>query len=428
MSGWYVDAADLLAEPDPGPTPWLVEGLIVDQAIVAAVGRWKTTKSYALLDLSIAIATGRRAFGRFEIPTAGPVVFINEESGRAALWRRLDALCRGRAIVPSELRGRLLVSANAGVKLDEPGWLDELKRLADQIEPRLFVFDPLARMKAASRDENKQTDMAVVIEAARALRDHAGAAICFVHHVGHGGGNMRGSSDLESFWETRLTWEREGQSLDVDLRSEHREAEAGPPVRYRISWDGATSTMRFDAGDPSAPTLAERILEYLEGHPKSKAREIASGIDVRGTDVDREIARLVETDKVDKSRSGRLDKVGRAIRDEVYSVAGRSSQTFFSEALGTNHGTSHISHGRHGTSDTQNGAESAQPGGSVARPTGGTNQDETGAGQGGSLPRPTPLGVGERGEPPDEAPDLDEDDGEPEPPVTSLPQKTEAAT
>ena len=55
---WTIDAADLLAEPDPGPTPWLVDNLIVDRAIVACVGRWKTTKSYGLLDLCIAIATG----------------------------------------------------------------------------------------------------------------------------------------------------------------------------------------------------------------------------------------------------------------------------------------------------------------------------------------------------------------------------------
>ena len=58
-----IDAADLLAQPDPGPTPWLVEGLIVDQVLIAAVGRWKTTKSYGLLDICISIATGRPAFG-----------------------------------------------------------------------------------------------------------------------------------------------------------------------------------------------------------------------------------------------------------------------------------------------------------------------------------------------------------------------------
>jgi RecA-family ATPase len=119
---WYVDAADLLAQPDPGPTPWLVDGLIVDQALIACVGRWKTTKSYGLLDVCISIATGRPAFGALEVPNPGPVLLISEESGSAAMWRRLDSLCRGRAIRPEELRGRLFIAANSRVKLDDARW------------------------------------------------------------------------------------------------------------------------------------------------------------------------------------------------------------------------------------------------------------------------------------------------------------------
>ena len=101
--------------------PFLVQDLIVEQALVAIVGKWKTTKSYGILDICISIATGRPAFGRFAIPEPGPVVFVNEESGEAALWRRLDALCRGRAIDREELRGRLLVAPNRRVKLDDAG-------------------------------------------------------------------------------------------------------------------------------------------------------------------------------------------------------------------------------------------------------------------------------------------------------------------
>lgn len=44
-TSWLVDAADLLAEPDPGPTAMLVEDLIVDRALVAAVGRWKRPRA-----------------------------------------------------------------------------------------------------------------------------------------------------------------------------------------------------------------------------------------------------------------------------------------------------------------------------------------------------------------------------------------------
>jgi len=217
---WLLDAAALLAEPDPGPTPWLVENLIVDRALVAVVGRWKTTKSYGVLDLCIAVATGRPAFGAFAVPDPGPVVFVNEESGKAVLWRLLDALCRGRAIDPEELRETLFVAPNAGVKLDDEEWhrllrMYDYATFADPV--RLIVFDPLARMKAPTRDESAQKDMAGVIEFLRKLREETDAAVLFVHHTGHTGDHMRGSSDLESAWETRLRWKREGQASEVAL-------------------------------------------------------------------------------------------------------------------------------------------------------------------------------------------------------------------
>jgi AAA domain len=145
-ASWLIDAADLLAEPDPGPTRFLVEDLIVDQALVAAVGRWKTTKTYGLLDIAISVRTGRSAFGALGVNDPGPVVFVIEESGRAALWRRLDALCRGRGIDREELRG-LHLAANARVKLDDREWQERLIELGKTVRPRLFVFDPLARMK-----------------------------------------------------------------------------------------------------------------------------------------------------------------------------------------------------------------------------------------------------------------------------------------
>ena len=102
---WYLDAAELLSRADPVRCRSSCKDPIVEQALVAIVGKWKTTKSYGILDICISIATGRPAFGRFAIPEPGPVVFVNEEAEKAALWRRLDALCRGRAIDREELEG-----------------------------------------------------------------------------------------------------------------------------------------------------------------------------------------------------------------------------------------------------------------------------------------------------------------------------------
>jgi hypothetical protein len=410
---WLIDAADLLAEPDPGPTPWLVRDLIVDRALVAAVGRWKTTKTYGFLDVAISVVAGRPAFGALEVEQPGPVVYVIEESGRAALWRRLDALRRGRGIDIEELRG-LHLATNERVRLDDLQWQNELRRFGEAVQPRLFVFDPIARMKSPARDENAQKEMAVVIDFLRELRDHTGAAVAIVHHVGHTGAQMRGSSDLESVWETRLTWEREAQAPTVKIRADHREAESSEPIEYRIGWDSETRSMRFDLVDKdhAGLDLADRILAYVAEHPRQKADEIAKGVDTRRSDVDRRLADLVTSGLLGKVHSGRRDKTGREIRDNTYITLDHhlrdgSSQTLDFDTPGTSHGTSHRASSHPRTNQDEPPAETPEnrttkP--TVARPTDGTNQDEPPDGHRGPVARPTPLGVDARDEPPDEPP------------------------
>ena len=113
---FFESAAKLLSEPDPGPTPFLVDELIVERMIAVLVAQAKRWKTWTLLDLGIAIVTGEKALGRFDVPTPGPVLLVLEESGRAALHRRLDKLVRGRALDPSRLAD-LYFAANLGVRL-----------------------------------------------------------------------------------------------------------------------------------------------------------------------------------------------------------------------------------------------------------------------------------------------------------------------
>jgi len=247
--------------------------------LIAAVGPWKSTKTYALLDLAISVATGQPAFGALAIPEPGPVVYVLEESGRAALWRRLDQLCRGRAVPPEHLR-ELHVSTNARVKLDDPEWQARLIETAQRIGPRLIVFDPLARMKAATRNENEQTAVAAVIDFWRQLRDETGAAVALVHHQGHHGPQMRGSSDLESVWETRLTWARD--EATIRLTADHREAETSPAIEYRLAFDEETRTMRLALVEDEVVTA---VREYLAQHPGTPANEIVRVIGAKRTRV-----------------------------------------------------------------------------------------------------------------------------------------------
>jgi hypothetical protein len=268
-TSWFESAASLLAEPDPGPTPFLVDELIVEGAIAAIQGAPKVWKTWTLLDLAIAIATGEDALGRFTVPEPGPVLVVLEESGRAALHRRLDMLVRGRALDPKRLSD-LFVAPNKRVRLNDDGWQQQLLDAAASRPWRLIAFDPLARIKGAAVDEDRQREIGPVLDFMRDLREVRGSAVAYVHHTGHEGNRQRGSSDLEAYWESKLTltMDKEGKRT---LQAEHREAEASPSYFVSSGYDAPTRTLRMRA---FRDELEERVNEYMDAHPTASANEV----------------------------------------------------------------------------------------------------------------------------------------------------------
>ena len=255
MSAWLERASVLLAEPDPGPTPFVVEGLLTDGGIGAIQGSPKVGKTWVVLELATAIVTGRAAFGRFAVPEPGAVMVVLEESGRAALRRRLDKLARGYALA-SEAFADLHFSANRRVRLNDRAWQERILDAAKELRPKAIFLDPLARMKGALVDENAQRELGPVLDFLRDLRDASGAAVVFVHHAGHDGTRLRGSSDLEAYWESKVTVTRDDEGV-CSLVAEHREAEATEPLRYLLAFDAPTETVRLvpldRASDETAP-------------------------------------------------------------------------------------------------------------------------------------------------------------------------------
>ena len=276
---WFESAADLLAEPEPGPTPFLVDELIVDGSIAACVGPPKNFKTWTLLDLAIAVATGEPALGRFKVAKRGPVLLILEESGRTALHRRLDMLVRGRALEPVRLAA-FYFAANRRVRLNEPEWQERLLGAATAHPWRLIAFDPLARIKGAGVDENLQREIGPVLDFLRDLRDATRATVAYVHHTPHEGARHRGSSDLEAYWESKLTLVKANGTRT--LRAEHREAEAAGPYVVSFGFDATTKTARPRAFEGE---LEERVREYLERNPDASANEVDENVEGNRTKI-----------------------------------------------------------------------------------------------------------------------------------------------
>ena len=327
MTRWLESGAALLAEPDPGPTQFLVEQLIVDPSILAVVGSHKVGKTWALLDLALSIVTGLPAFGSLEV-RRGPVILVLEESGRTALHRRLSQLCRGRGIKASEIE-HLHFAANQRVRLVDgasgDSWPQRIRAAVAEIRPAAVFFDPLARVKGLL-DENDQREMTPALEFMRELRDLGQCTVGFVQHEGHNErGRMRGTSDFEAFWESKVKVRREGDRCE--LSAEHREAEPSERISYRLDFDAETRSLRLEADDNRSPAVRDEVLDYLREHPGSTFPELRDGVGRRKEHCRSELLALEKAGTVDRRETRRPDRKGTLRRADAFYLSPEAGST-----------------------------------------------------------------------------------------------------
>lgn len=198
----FEDAADLFAMEFP-PTSWLVRGLMTPDSVYAVAGEAKTSKTWAALELSMAVATGTKAFGEFHTNEPRPVVYYAVEDNKRSLRNRLRALAMSRKMDPASACRNLKFRSMQSLSLTS---IHDLARLVAGIEqmkarPALLCMDPLRDLHG--EEENDSTAMAKVTHALRAVRTVLGISVLFVHHSSkqsegmknrRPGQRMRGSS------------------------------------------------------------------------------------------------------------------------------------------------------------------------------------------------------------------------------------------
>ena len=202
----FIDAETLL-ETEYGPTPWLVDGICTEQAVMVIGGEPKTAKTWAALEIAIAVATDTPFVGEFKVRCAdgrGAFLFLCEDNPRS-VQNRLRSMIKGRGPVLAGWGSRLHVKALGSMRIDDMAALARYVATVRQseIKPALVVFDPLRDLH--QNNEDSSTEMAGVYKALRALRTVLGCAVVFVHHAGkatadgekrRGGQKLRGSSAL----------------------------------------------------------------------------------------------------------------------------------------------------------------------------------------------------------------------------------------
>lgn len=202
----YHHASEAL-EPQP-PVNWTVEGLLTVPSLTVLCGNGGSFKTFTALDLAVCVATGQKWL---DFPTkAGAVLIVDEESGTQRMLRRLGDCLRGHFLTDADIWFSSLSGFNFFTE-SAPEWANRLRLAIQGLNVKLVVIDALVDIMLTG-DENRVSDVQLVLYTLRGIADQLGASILLLHHTNKNGA-YRGSSALRGAVDLLLTVEAKDKLL-----------------------------------------------------------------------------------------------------------------------------------------------------------------------------------------------------------------------
>jgi hypothetical protein len=304
------------------PIVWTVEGLIEAPARAIFYGEWGSLKTWLLLDLALSIAAGRAWLGRFRIPEARNVLYLNEEDSERRIRRRLKRLAAGAMIDNADLP--LAVLCRGGWRFNKPEDAESLLSWtrANKFDAEVIIAEPMIALH--NGDENSSREIRNFWEGVAPIYD-AGKTLIVSHHMAkpkpNGSSDVRhraaGSRDIlagvdDGIGITRRT--KDGLILETV-----KTRDADEPPRFLVSFraEGQDGPVSFAfEGSEEGPALGKLALamrlavETVAESPTGTAE----ASDIRARLVACHIAeRTAEKALSDLVTQGHLVRVGRGV-------------------------------------------------------------------------------------------------------------------
>lgn len=283
------------------PLRYAVAGLVPEGLTILA-GPPKLGKSWAVLDLALAVASGGRALGAVEVEQ-GDVLYLALEDGHRRLQDRCRHLLgRGEPIPP-----RLHVLT----RLAEPRRLLDTLRAFLQAHPRtrLVVIDTLARARPPAPANVQQYDHEYrVVASLKQLADEYGVALLVVHHTrklaaGDFLAEVSGTHGLTGAADTVLSLGRARGDADGVLRVTGRDV---PEAEYAMRMTGgAWQLLDQPPSDPNIGDRSARILAHVADRPGGvRAEDVAAALDLPRDTAKRYLSRLADAGRLVRRERG----------------------------------------------------------------------------------------------------------------------------
>lgn len=285
--GWPypVSAFDLHKAPPPRPAV-LIDRVLYQGGTLLLAAPSKARKSYALLQLAHAIATGGEWMD-FECDPA-PVLYVNLELSAFSILDRLDGIAKAYGNDPSRslhmlnLRGHMVTidSMEAHIRAE-----------IERTQAKAVILDPFYKIGSASKvEENSNDGLALFLHRLEDSICSSGASLIMAHHFAKGDASSKNPMDRASGGGTFARWpdafftmtehkEPDRMTCDMVLRC------FAPVPSFVIRWDFPLWVLDEDSkpediksklGPPDKHPVADLIAALKDGM-EAKEWETAIG-------------------------------------------------------------------------------------------------------------------------------------------------------
>jgi hypothetical protein len=296
---WIVPLDDFLGDQEPDDDDsldWIIRDVVPRGEACLWAGPQKAGKTWAALDLAIAIALGADWLGKFTNTWGGParVLCIFLEDNQRRLRKRLWELARGRYTTPRDplLREHLRISRTP---LRLPDARDQRALAAElkQWKPALVVLDNLTRVMVG--DPNSTREAAQFTRAWTELGEEAQCAVQFLHHTKKPIGDQK---DLDPFDQIRGSGDfgATARNIIVSRQIQH-ETEKLSEVRIRGNIDLQRESFVFRFERDLNP-LGQRFAKL---HDRGEVKEVKDQVQQKRKD-DKEQAKIRAAEELYQKR------------------------------------------------------------------------------------------------------------------------------
>lgn len=294
-------ATDLLAAEFPPPR-WAVPGILAE-GVNLLVGAPKVGKSWAALNIAVAVAAGGDALGSIAVD-AGPVLYLAlEDTGR----RLQDRL---RKVLGSEPTPHGLEFVTECPPIADGG-LDRIGQwLTGHADARLVVVDVFARLRGHTDTHgNAYAEDYAAMRTLKDVADRHGVAMLVVHHTRKASAEdflteVSGTNGLAGSADAVLVLKRSRGQADAELHVTGRDVDEHA---YALTFDAARGLWTMldgPAGDYALSGTRRRVLAHVREHDHATPKQLADALGIEHATAKQTVRRMAEDGQLDSDGRG----------------------------------------------------------------------------------------------------------------------------